>query len=207
MVKRYTRNRKQKRNHHRIMKGGSLSQDEIRQLEDLHFDAFDIDTLRGLELSFNDIMQVYNTIFVNFEGNSDAMIQQVMLELTNQHTPDNNAEGTNLNDISSISNSSDHSFQSQGSLHLSDLDFNPDDSMMSGYTDSPDETGGKRLRKSIKRKQTKNRKTRKHRSRKNRRHNLKGGKCFGTGVGANNYDPNLSIYNTNMLKIFPYKPN
>ena len=202
MVKRYTRNRKQKRNHHRTMKGGSLSEDEIRQLEDRHFDAFDIDTLRGLGISFNEIMQAYDTTFVNFEGNSDAMIQQVMLDLTNQYTPVNNAQGVNLNDISTISNVSDNSFESQGSLHLSDLDVNPDDSMMSGYTDSPDESGGKRLRKSIKRKIRKGRKTRR-----NRRRNLKGGTCFGTGVGANNYDPNLSIYNTNMLKLFPYKPN
>ena len=34
---------------------------------------------------------------------------------------------------------------------------------------------------------------------------MKGGKCYGTGVGSNNYDPNFSIYNTNMLKLFPYK--
>lgn len=152
MVKRHTRNRKQKRNHHRIMKGGSLSEDEIRQLEDRHFDEFDINTLRELGISFNEIMQVYNTVSINFEGNSDAMIQQVMFDLTNQYKHNNNAKGTN------------------------------------------NKTGGKKHRK--------NRKTRKH-----IRHNLKGGTCFGTGVGANNYDPNLSIYNTNMLKLFPYKPS
>ena len=33
----------------------------------------------------------------------------------------------------------------------------------------------------------------------------KGGRCFGNGVGANSYEPNYSIYNTNMLKLFPYK--
>lgn len=33
----------------------------------------------------------------------------------------------------------------------------------------------------------------------------KGGTCYGTGVGANNYDPNYSIYNTNMLRLFPYR--
>lgn len=41
---------------------------------------------------------------------------------------------------------------------------------------------------------------RKRRSRKQR-----GGTCYGNGVGANSYDPNYSIYNTNMLKLFPYK--
>jgi hypothetical protein len=29
---------------------------------------------------------------------------------------------------------------------------------------------------------------------------------FGTGVGANCHDPNQSIFNTNLLKLFPYKP-
>lgn len=35
----------------------------------------------------------------------------------------------------------------------------------------------------------------------------KGGICYGSGVGANNYDPNFSIYNTRELQLFPYKPN
>ena len=34
---------------------------------------------------------------------------------------------------------------------------------------------------------------------------MRGGTCYGTGVGSNTYDPNFSIYNTNMLKIFPYR--
>ena len=29
---------------------------------------------------------------------------------------------------------------------------------------------------------------------------------YGTGVGANCHDPNKSIFNTNLLKLFPYKP-
>jgi hypothetical protein len=33
----------------------------------------------------------------------------------------------------------------------------------------------------------------------------RGGTCYGNGVGANSYDPNYSIYNTNMLNLFPYK--
>lgn len=33
-----------------------------------------------------------------------------------------------------------------------------------------------------------------------------GGRCYGTGVGANSYNPNFSIYNTNLLKLSPYKP-
>ena len=53
-------------------------------------------------------------------------------------------------------------------------------------------------------------KTRKQKSRGIKRNKPRGkqnGGCYGTGVGANNFDPNYSIYNTNMLKLFPYKPN
>jgi len=32
-----------------------------------------------------------------------------------------------------------------------------------------------------------------------------GGQRYGTGVGSNCYDPNFSIFNTNLLKLFPYK--
>ena len=56
--------------------------------------------------------------------------------------------------------------------------------------------GGNRKRKYYK----KNKKTQKK-----RKHKQKGGKCYGHGVGSNSYDPNYSIYNTNMLKLFPYK--
>lgn len=51
--------------------------------------------------------------------------------------------------------------------------------------DSPDVGGSKRRRKS---------------------HKQRGGMCFGNGVGANNYDPNFSIYNTRELTLFPYRP-
>lgn len=49
---------------------------------------------------------------------------------------------------------------------------------------------------------------RKNRKRKNKRKTRKqrGGMCYGRGVGANSYDPNYSIFNTSMLKLFPYKP-
>ena len=46
------------------------------------------------------------------------------------------------------------------------------------------------------------RKTRKTKSKK-----MKGGQqVYGRGYGANCYDPSFSIYNTNELKLFPYKP-
>jgi hypothetical protein len=43
-------------------------------------------------------------------------------------------------------------------------------------------------------------------TRHSRRNKQKGGACYGSGVGSNNYDPNLSVYNTRALQLFPYKP-
>ena len=55
-----------------------------------------------------------------------------------------------------------------------------------------DQNGGKR------------RKTRKNKKGKTRKQ--RGGQCYGRGIGANSYDPNFSIFNTNELQLFPYKP-
>lgn len=64
-----------------------------------------------------------------------------------------------------------------------DLEIDPNDGMTSDEEES-DQDGGK--------------KTRKYRK------NMKGGTLYGRGYGANCYDPNYSIYNTNLLKLFPY---
>jgi hypothetical protein len=64
---------------------------------------------------------------------------------------------------------------------------------------------GKKSKKSKKSKKTKkNKKSKK--SKKSRTRKQKGGICYGSGVGANDYDPNFSIYNTRELQLFPYKP-
>ena len=44
------------------------------------------------------------------------------------------------------------------------------------------------------------------RSRSRSRRVVGGGMRYGTGVGSNCNDPNQSIFNTNLLKLFPYKP-
>jgi hypothetical protein len=94
----------------------------------------------------------------------------------------------------------DFSFDSpDGSLHLSDLD----DSNTSHNTTKEEESFGGRSKKRRTLKKRKGRKSRKHR-RKSRKQ--RGGMCYGTGVGANSYNPNFSVYNTNLLKLFPYKP-
>jgi hypothetical protein len=61
----------------------------------------------------------------------------------------------------------------------------------------------KLTRKKNKRRSTLRKHSRRH-TNKNRKHSKKGGTCYGNGVGANSYNPNFSIYNTNLLKLFPY---
>ena len=43
--------------------------------------------------------------------------------------------------------------------------------------------------------------------RKMSRRRLRGGAMYGTGYGANCNQPNYSIYNTNLTKLFPYRPS
>jgi len=94
-----------------------------------------------------------------------------------------------------------------------DLELNPEE----GFTDAEDndddddeQDGGKR--KKSKKNKTKKNKTKKNNTKKNKTKKQKsrikkGGAMFGNGYGANCSDPNYSIYNTNLLKLFPYNPS
>ena len=178
--KKYSKNRRQKRNRRRTMKGGAFSQQELQQLQSSGFDEYQIESLTALGVSFNEVREKINNLMnegVNgFHGNSDTITEQVMVEVFNEYNFENpiNQDVNNLDELN-----------------------NNIDGIISGYTTS-EEIGGMRRRKiTKKRRGKKGRKTRKQR----------GGMCFGNGVGANSNDPNYSVYNTNMLKIFPYKAN
>lgn len=202
MAKRYTKRRKHRRHRRRSMKGGAFTQQELQQLQNNQFTQNQIQSLTDLGVSFNEVMQKINTIRnqEGFSGNQDDVAEQVVIELLNEHIFEN-PNTQNLDDIPQADDDQhnldmDQSFDSQDSLHFSDLD----DSRMSGYTSSESNTefGGRRRRKPTKKRRgKKTRKTRKQ----------LGGMCFGNGVGANSFDPNYSIYNTNALKLFPYRPN
>lgn len=155
-------------------------------------------------IEFEDLVTIINNIAEENEHiNSDAFALLIMNAVNNRG---------NISDLSSISrNSSVHSLESNGPLRLSDLEVSTDSD--EGYTtresiepDEEDLWGGKKKRKVSHKKSTKRKtkKTHKKRTRKNR--HLKGGMCYGNGVGANSYDPNFSIYNTRELQLFPYRP-
>ncbi len=47
---------------------------------------------------------------------------------------------------------------------------------------------------------------RKQRGDKQRGDKQRGGTCYGSGVGRTSTENNFSVFNTNQLKLFPYKP-
>jgi hypothetical protein len=198
--RRNSRHRKQKKTHtRRTMKGGAFTQQEIQQLQANGFSQYQIESLTDLGVSFNEVMQKINAITNEgsngFSGNSDDLAEQVMTELLNEHIFENANANVNPNvNVNTYSQPFDTA--SQGPMELDELNIsNMSDS--SGYTTEEDFGGATRRKNSKKRRGKKIKKTRKQR----------GGMCFGNGVGANSYDPNYSIYNTNMLKLFPYKAN
>lgn len=227
MAKRHTRNRRRiVRRRSRKMVGGDFTQQQLQQLQNDGFTQNQINSLNDLGVSYNQIIQKIDMIRNGGIVDPDDIAEQAMVEFLNENIFDNQdgniapiehedeEHHMDVGDLDLSMHSDD------GSLHLSDLnatqnsmDANttlPDDSVdfgnisnisnqsnMSENESVASEMGGKkRRRKSSKKSAKKGKKTRKQR----------GGTCYGTGVGANSFDPNLSIYNTNMLKLFPYRP-
>jgi len=189
------------------MKGG-YNEDEILHLHNLGFTDYQIEDLENLNVSYQQILNKVDEITNRGDGqsfNSDALTSAVLSEIEQE----NNLNTTIQND------DDDHTIDldSQGSLHLSDLNLSDDslntsDLNISQHSeaDTTNEDlsfgsfGGKKSRKSKKSKRIS-----KKSKRITKKYRKKGGVCYGRGIGANNYDPNYSIYNTNMLKLFPYK--
>ena len=55
--KKYSKNRRQKRNRRRTMKGGAFSQQELQQLQTFGFDEYQIESLTALGVSFNEVRE------------------------------------------------------------------------------------------------------------------------------------------------------
>jgi hypothetical protein len=218
--------RKHKRNRRKTYKkkmiGGEFNTSDVNELLSLGFTNEDNEFLSTVSPNINLIRQSLQQI--NPETGSLFTPAEIM-ESVHQAYNDN----INENDISQISNdnedehnddfmydypdSNNTSQESISGLNLDNSSFN-DSSFMASLHDSDLNTsniasqntsvssssmGGKKRRKT-------NKKRSKSKSHKSSRRIRKGGNYYGRGVGANNYDPNLSIYNTNLLTLFPYKP-
>ena len=180
MIDRYTTHKKRRRARNKSIKkymvGGTFTEEDNQYLKANDFDDEEIQLLNSLKVSKNIITNKINYIENNHKDYDKTKIKlQVMAEIISEYAVKNNSP-TDLNQGTDTSN-----------MAVSDDDGND---MKVG------DKGGNRKRKYYK----KNKKTQKK-----RKHKQKGGKCYGHGVGSNSYDPNYSIYNTNMLKLFPYK--
>jgi hypothetical protein len=161
--------------------------------------------------------------------NSLSMSNQVSQNTTNASSVSalsSNTTSNSFNDHSlhlsdlNISNTNDSiNNDSQNTTREEDSDSDSDIESFGGKISKTKKNRAQYMRKAKSTKRTKitkrtkstkrSKKTRKHKSRGIKRNKPRGkqnGGCYGTGVGANNYDPNYSIYNTNMLKLFPYTP-
>jgi hypothetical protein len=190
---------------YRKMVGGTFTPEENQQLLSLGFTQNDIQILSNRDIGINVIQISLNQI--NPDSGVNFTPQEIIHDIQNNELHDL--------DISTITDSpgysqdpsspspSSPSPSSQGSLHLSDLE-----SIYTDETPMDMSIGGRKHKSYGKTKKGKkslkyNRKSRKQRGK--QKGKQKGGRCFGNGVGANSYEPNYSIYNTNMLKLFPYR--
>lgn len=124
----------------------------------------------------------------------------------NHHdTSIHNSMNTTMDDISNISNNSN-----MNTLNLSDsvgtgFFLNDSDLNVSNHsqnTTRDNSFGGKKTKKNKKIRKNNKNNTKKYKKNNKVNKNKKGG----ANIGANCPDPNLSLYNTNMLKLFPYRP-
>ena len=201
-------NRKNIKKYVRKMIGGEFSDDDKNHLRDLGFTEQQINILEAHPVLTLDM--VIDSLHQNNPNTRNRFTPAEIIESIHNVDNENENENPNVLDISDISdegslhnlsigsiNNTDsmdttrESFSSFGSLDSLDngSGLNPSDLNLDMNDDDESRSlGGKK------------RKTRKYRK------SYKGGACYGTGVGANCYDPNFSIYNTRELQLFPYRP-
>jgi hypothetical protein len=182
------------------MRGGDFSQEQKTILQNTGFYPGQIERFELMGLTFDQVNQKVQEITGDdFHGNSDDLADAVEQALDEEHMN----QGTHNN------NNMDMDIE-DGQMDMHELDIDSDYNATDNEAGSDDEmNGGRKKRRTMKkRKGRKTRKTVRKTVRKTGRKSRKqrGGMCYGNGVGANNYDPNFSIYNTRELTLFPYNP-
>lgn len=198
------------------MKGGFTS-DEIDYLLSKGFSSDEINQIEQLNIP----MDIVNAAIDYYHANSFPLIIKIaqdLNEIQTQNVSNESEDPIFQNQIQNVSNESGDPIFQEGDLNISGISNDPDDNEEHILDDNEEQIlddneednlhdtgntsfesynslGGKRY--------SKKRKIRFKKIRKSR--TMKGGMCYGNGVGANSYDPNYSIYNTNLLKLFPYK--
>lgn len=201
--KRGEQNKKYNAHNKSVIHGGSFTQQDKHQLQEYGFTQYQIQSLEEFNLNLDQILNKINQLNTQMNTlNQDELLDQVMNDLYNENIQNQDIPFIehDENDLHYLENNDD-----MHDLNISDLDY---EGRESGNTTMEDFSfGGKKCKKLNKTRHKKiNRKTKnKIYKEKNTRKHKGGSICFGNGVGANNNDPNFSIYNTNMLKLFPYK--
>jgi hypothetical protein len=201
----------------RFMKGGDFTEQQKNILVNSGFNEYQIDRFTDMDLTFDQVNQKMQEIegedfHVNSDDFADAVELALFNEYMNQGMPNNNHMDQGMPHDMDMDD--DH-MDDAGPMDIHELDVN--NNAEEGSTDNEAESdddmhGGRRRKRTMKkRKGRKTMKTRKGRKtmkmRKGRKtRSQRGGVCYGNGVGANNYDPSFSIYNTRELTLFPYKP-
>jgi hypothetical protein len=198
--------RRKGRSSKRIMRGGNFSEEQKTVLQNTGFYPGQIERFQLMGLTFDQVNQKVQEITGDdFHGNSDDLAEAVEQALDEEHMnqgmpPAQTVENHNM----------DIYHDDAGQMDMNELDLDIDQAGTDNEADSDDDmNGGRKKRRTVKkRKGRKTRKTGRKNGRKTGRKSRKqrGGVCYGNGVGANNYDPSFSIYNTRELELFPYRP-
>ena len=191
----------------KVMRGGDFSEEQKTVLQNSGFYPGQIERFQLMGLTFAQVNQKIQEITGDdYHGNSDDLVEAVEQALDEEHM--NQGMPPPAQDVAN--HNMDIYNDDAGQMNMNELDMDIDQEGTDNEADSDDDmNGGRKKRRTMKKR--KGRKTRKlgrkngrKTSRKSRKQ--RGGVCYGNGVGANNYDPNFSIYNTRELELFPYRP-
>jgi hypothetical protein len=188
--------------------GGAFTQEQRNTLiNNVNFTEDQVNELDEYPVSFENI-QSANHLYLDDPHRTMIIVSKYLQDLQNQQQNENDNHGDvlNIEDLQIEGEVEGQDVLDQGfnnDLDISD-DTDPEQGSFS-FDEDDDQNAGKRRKTRKTRKTRTSRKTRK--SRKMRGRKQRGGARYGTGVGANNFDPNYSIYNTQELNLFPYKPN
>jgi len=191
----------------RVMRGGDFSEEQKTVLQNSGFYPGQIERFQLMGLTFAQVNQKIQEITGNdFHGNSEDLVEAVEQALDEEHMN----QGMPPPAQAVANHNMDMHHDDVGQMNMNELDMDIDQEGTDNEADSDDDmNGGRKKRRTMKkRKGRKTRKTGRKNGRKTGRKSRKqrGGVCYGNGVGANNYDPSFSIYNTRELELFPYRP-
>ncbi len=209
--------------------GGAFTQEQRNTLiNNVNFTEDQVNELDEYPVSFENI-QSANHLYLDDPHRTMIIVSKYLQDIQNhqQNENDNHGDALNIEDLQ-VEGQGQGEGEGQGQGHEEDdilnegfnedLDISDETDPEQGsfsFDEDDDQNAGKRRKtrktrkgkKTIKTRKSRKGKSRKMRGRKQRGHKQRGGARYGTGVGANNFDPNNSIYNTQELNLFPYKPN